>query len=726
MRIVFLFVFFSFLFVSFHLEAQRKCATTLYEDRLHQHDREEYRLRFEKWMSDQLEKQKIQTQSFGSALRTQETVTIPVVVHIVHNGELIGDGVNISIDQVESQIEVLNEDFQRLNPDTVNTPEIFKPLASNLDVEFVLARRDPEGNPTNGVLRVQGPKTSYNFNTDNELLKSQSYWPAEDYLNIWVCNLSGGFIGYAQYPPINLPGLEDEDTENRLTDGVVVDYFFFGSNRGGGNFDLNEDYDQGRTTTHEVGHYFGLRHIWGDPAFNENGCNVDDFVEDTPNAEEPHFGCPPDVFHGCSGVTMFQNYMDYTDDACMNLFTTGQADRMQIVLDNSPRRNSLKNSLGAIPPDIDIYDISLEAILKPANVSMNNTPAPIIRVLNNGNETIGTFDIQLGINGDAVAIITYGGDSIFTGQTIDIEISGLGQFAEGSYNLEVNLVSTELPDFNEDNNSGSKFFIVDRTEEIVPYRETFEDLSPDLSPWVVYNPDQILGWRLNDVNDGLAVEMPMFAYDQLGEEDWLVSPVFDFSGLMSASMRFDFSYAQRPGFVDKLLVLGSVNGGEDFDYDLLELNSDEMKVTESSDPWQPEDDSDWMQRTIDLSALAGRDSVRIAFVTVNGNSNNLFIDDVEFFLTSPDQIVIPDLNNVLVYPNPTINNQTNVAIYSDQRTDIEMVLYSSTGKILRRNNFQNALNQSYTFDFTDLQAGMYFVKVASPGFSVVRRIIHQP
>jgi hypothetical protein len=638
MRIVFLFVFFSFLFVSFHLEAQRKCATTLYEDRLHQHDREEYRLRFEKWMSDQLEKQKIQTQSFGSALRTQETVTIPVVVHIVHNGELIGDGVNISIDQVESQIEVLNEDFQRLNPDTVNTPEIFKPLASNLDVEFVLARRDPEGNPTNGVLRVQGPKTSYNFNTDNELLKSQSYWPAEDYLNIWVCNLSGGFIGYAQYPPINLPGLEDEDTENRLTDGVVVDYFFFGSNRGGGNYDLNEDYDQGRTTTHEVGHYFGLRHIWGDPAFNENGCNVDDFVEDTPNAEEPHFGCPPDVFHGCSGVTMFQNYMDYTDDACMNLFTTGQADRMQIVLDNSPRRNSLKNSLGAIPPDIDIYDISLEAILKPANVSMNNTPAPIIRVLNNGNETIGTY----------------------------------------------------------------------------------------LSPWVVYNPDQILGWRLNDVNDGLAVEMPMFAYDQLGEEDWLVSPVFDFSGLMSASMRFDFSYAQRPGFVDKLLVLGSVNGGEDFDYDLLELNSDEMKVTESSDPWQPEDDSDWMQRTIDLSALAGRDSVRIAFVTVNGNSNNLFIDDVEFFLTSPDQIVIPDLNNVLVYPNPTINNQTNVAIYSDQRTDIEMVLYSSTGKILRRNNFQNALNQSYTFDFTDLQAGMYFVKVASPGFSVVRRIIHQP
>ncbi|MEO1713309.1 MAG: M43 family zinc metalloprotease, partial [Bacteroidota bacterium] len=171
---------------------------------------------------------------------------------------------------------------------------------------------------------------------DSEL-KPATFWDPNRYFNIWTVNF-GGFIGrnllgYAQFPSNSgLLGLEvDEGLAE--TDGVVVGYKYFGR----GSFpELNETYNLGRTCTHEVGHWLGLRHIWGD-----GDCTVDDFCSDTPASDEPNYSCSPHI--SCGTQDMIENYMDYTDDQCMNLFTQDQKDRMIQVLENSPRRNTLYN-----------------------------------------------------------------------------------------------------------------------------------------------------------------------------------------------------------------------------------------------------------------------------------------------------------------------------------------------------------------------------------------------
>jgi gliding motility-associated-like protein len=196
------------------------------------------------------------------------------------------------------------------------------------------------------INRIKGSKPSWTIQ-DNEELKSLIYRAAEDYLNIWVCDLTD-YYGYAQFPLSTLPGIENSLT-NRLTDGVIISYKNFGS-IDYGNFDLDPAYNKGRTAVHEVGHFFGLRHLWGDAV----GCGGTDYVIDTPSQSSQTSGCPIHPQPDCSTAKMFQNYMDFTDDACMNMFTKGQVDRMRIVLENSPRRASLLLPLEKSP----IADIS--------------------------------------------------------------------------------------------------------------------------------------------------------------------------------------------------------------------------------------------------------------------------------------------------------------------------------------------------------------------------------
>ncbi|GIV23045.1 MAG: hypothetical protein KatS3mg025_0704 [Bacteroidia bacterium] len=261
--------------------------------------------------------------------RTNNVITIPVVVHIVYRTA----SENITDAQVQSQIDVLNEDFRRLNADTTNTPSLFAGVAADAEIQFCLATRDPLGNPTTGITRTQTTKTSFSAYADDVKFSSQGgkdAWPTDQYLNIWVCRLSGGVLGYAQFP----------GSGPASTDGVVIDFRYFG--RGGS---AQAPYDQGRTATHEVGHWLNLRHIWGDAQ-----CG-DDLVNDTPTQEGPNYSCPTFPHPTCGNTSdMFMNYMDYTDDACMNLFTVGQKNRMRAVLSLGGYRYSLLSSLGCSPP----------------------------------------------------------------------------------------------------------------------------------------------------------------------------------------------------------------------------------------------------------------------------------------------------------------------------------------------------------------------------------------
>ena len=198
------------------------------------------------------------------ALRSQMVVTIPVVFHVLYNTA----AENISDAQVLSQLQILNDDFRRLNADQDNVWA----QAADTQIEFCLATQDPQGNPTNGILRVPTNVTSFGTN-DAMKFTSQGgsdAWPAGDYMNFWVCDLGASLLGYAQFPG-----------GPAATDGIVCNYTATG-NTG----TASAPFDLGRTATHEVGHYLNLRHIWGD-----GGCGATDFVDDTPDSDGPNYGC---------------------------------------------------------------------------------------------------------------------------------------------------------------------------------------------------------------------------------------------------------------------------------------------------------------------------------------------------------------------------------------------------------------------------------------------------
>lgn len=257
-------------------------------------------------------------------------ITIPVVVHIVYNTT----AENLSDARIQSQIDVLNQDFRRLNSDASNTPSAFQSVAADVEIEFCLATKDPNGQSTNGITRTSTSTTSFDINSDNIKFTSQGgkdAWPSNKYLNIWVGDISGGILGYAT-PPGAFPAAYD---------GVVINYKYFGTSA----FGAQSPYNKGRTATHEVGHWLNLKHIWGDDG---TSCSGTDNVSDTPNQAGENYGCPTfpktDACSPTSPGVMFMNYMDYVDDGCMNMFTAGQKTRMHAAINGA--RSSLFSSDG--------------------------------------------------------------------------------------------------------------------------------------------------------------------------------------------------------------------------------------------------------------------------------------------------------------------------------------------------------------------------------------------
>jgi pregnancy-associated plasma protein-A len=263
---------------------------------------------------DASENQALRAASFPEALRTGCT-RIPVVVHVVYKTA----AQNISDAQIKSQIDVLTADYRKKNADVASVPAPFAPLVGDARVEFALATTDPGGNPTTGIIRKA---TAVNSFTDDDAVKSAGSggadpWPSDKYLNIWVCQLAGSLLGYAQFPG-----------GPAATDGVVIRHSAFGTTG-----TAAAPFNLGRTATHEVGHWLNLRHIWGDDG---TGCAGSDFVADTPNQAGPNVGSPAFPHVTCGNGPngdMFMNYMDYTDDAAMFMFTAGQVTRMQATLD---------------------------------------------------------------------------------------------------------------------------------------------------------------------------------------------------------------------------------------------------------------------------------------------------------------------------------------------------------------------------------------------------------
>ncbi|WP_299394437.1 zinc metalloprotease [uncultured Gelidibacter sp.] len=233
-------------------------------------------------------------------------ITIPVYVHVVYSNSQE----NISDQQIASQMAVLNKDFRKTNSDLNTIPAEFAGLAADTEVQFTLVN----------TFRHANSKTSWGT---NDQVKSV-YPPVspETHLNIWVCNIGGGILGYAQFPGGPL-----------ATDGVVVGPNYFGTTGY-----VSSPFDKGRTLTHEVGHYLNLRHIWGD-----GRCNQDDYVADTPTSDGPNYGCPSYPTVNCRSTDMTMNYMDYTNDACMSMFSLGQKSRMRTIFASGGPRAAMAN-----------------------------------------------------------------------------------------------------------------------------------------------------------------------------------------------------------------------------------------------------------------------------------------------------------------------------------------------------------------------------------------------
>lgn len=639
--------------------AQDRCGTVEYSEKLTQRrDVLENTRQFEEWLRRGMRRKQQQ----GGQQRPQaSTYQIPVVVHVIHNGEAVGTGTNISNAQILSQISVLNKDYQRLNTDAANTPAEFAAMAGSFDLEFVLAKQNPEGLATTGIVRVQGSKTSWTM-SDNYLLKSQSYWPAEDYLNLWVCNITD-YLGYAQFPVSNLPGLENS-SNNRLSDGVVIAYSVFGSDDDG-SFNLDPQYNKGRTATHEIGHFFGLRHIWGDDG---NACGNDgDYVNDTPDQAGRTFNCPVHPATSCTSINkMFQNYMDYTDDRCMNLFTQQQVDRMTTVLENSPRRLSLLTSHGLEEPIPAANDTGIKAVLSPQATSCTAVVTPSIEIKNYGNNNITSVQVRLIVNGSVketktvavnldeleAAVVNFTplpiGAGVFTYRFVILQTNGV---ADGNDANDEQIVQTTAPG-----------------AITLPFTEPFDNLP---TGWTIADPDGFISWSVVNAPDASttneAMYMDFYDYeDGEGEIDILTTPVMDLSAVPLAVLYFDVAYAPFSSGKDglKVYVLADCNQNIYEGTLIYDKSGNTLATTTaSSAAFVPQAAADWRKEAINLSAFIGQAHVQLAFVGVNGWGNNLYLDDIAVLTSQFEDVALNSVtpNLITCQQAPTLKITTSNA-----------------------------------------------------------------
>ncbi len=286
----------------------------------------------------------------GSAM-----ITIPVVVHILYEDPIQ----NISEAQVQSQIDVLNADFRSLNSDIEKVPNAFAPLVADCQLRFELAKVDPEGRATNGIVRKQ---TGRMFWVQDDRMKKTSLggddpWDSRRYLNIWVCNLFSTLLGYSTFP-----GAPPDK------DGVVIRTDVFGINTSG------SAYSKGRTTTHEIGHWLNLKHLWGDAPCGDDG------VDDTPQQKTYSNGCPsfPNLSSDCNpgpNGDLFMDFMDFTDDACMQMFTQGQKQRIWAIFAEGGPRSSILTSNALGSPWIDSLQASPSVASTPNGIFVYPNPA---------------------------------------------------------------------------------------------------------------------------------------------------------------------------------------------------------------------------------------------------------------------------------------------------------------------------------------------------------------
>lgn len=655
---------------------------------------------------------------------TRAIITIPVVVHVVYQNSTQ----NISNAQIQSQIDVLNNDFARTNADASNTPAAFASLCGDTEIRFCLASLDPSGNSTNGIVRKAAGGSYSSSSTSfgsNDAMKFNSQggsdaWDRNKYLNIWVCNLGNGLLGYA-YQPGATAGI----------DGVVIGYNYFGTMG-----TASAPFNKGRTTTHEVGHWLNLDHIWGDDG---TSCSGSDNVSDTPNQAGENYGCPSypktDACATSSPGVMFMNYMDYVDDNCMNMFTLGQGTRMKAAL-NGPRA-SLKTSNGCSGSTSQTLDAGIVSIVSPGTTLCTTTFQPQVTLTNAGNIIISSATINYTITGGPSGTYPWTGN-LGAGTNVTITLPAVTVSA-GSHTITMTVASPNSgTDANSANNSSSKTFNVTNSTGVnAPFAEGFQGTFP-AAGWAVNNPnnDAYLWTSYTAGGQGgstKSVVMDNFNNSVKGTIDEFVLPAINTNGLNAPVVDFWVAHKYYPymnsttgeTWIDTLQVLMSTDCGVTYT-SLGKLSGVAMVNSSSTDTlstagFTPVSESSWKKFFANLPNNA---SVTIKFRNIGQYGQKVYIDNINIhaaFGVGVEDMITSE--SFAVYPNPA-SGQFTAKYEAAQKGDVSIQVVDLTGKEISRLDAiaQEGANE-FMIPLNNFSAGYYFVRLTVGNQSAVRKLV---
>ncbi len=556
--------------------------------------------------------------------RLPDTIFIPVVFHVLWHKAIE----NISEEQIISQVNIFNNDFNALNADTINTPAYFKPLRGKTHFYFQLVKQDPDGVSTNGITRKYTSNKD-GFSLDgavcSSVLGGDDAWNPHYYVNIWICNMqnaSGTFA--ATY----FPG------GSFARDGIQCDYHYVGT---GGI--TQPPYNLGRTLTHEMGHYFNLDHVWGPTDVTlVPFCGDDDHVEDTPPQSKANYYCPSFPKSSCGNYSdMFMSYMDYVDDGCMNLFSKGQVQRM--IAAYFIMTPDLKFSKALQTPQTFNTDAGISKILNPKNNSYtcSNTIKPVVVLRNYGKKILNSVKINYGIKGEAAQTMQLKNLHLLSLTTDTIVLNSFSFISKGSFEF---YAATSQPDNTIDSqfvNNSASIIINENNEEglPLPLAENFNEPFPPKG-WSVLNPDNLFTWTPTSgaQRSGYAPSIMMDNIESpfINRKDYLITPPLDLSASSNPVLIFDHAFqlykAGRP-VSDTLEILVSADCGNNWQRIYYKGGHELVTKTPPERAYlSPDTKSDWHTDTIPLAAFKQYNNILIEFVNTCGRENLLYLDNI--------------------------------------------------------------------------------------------------
>lgn len=632
-----------------------------------------------KLLADKLSREIPPDNALRKSARLQSIVYLPVVFHIV-----LPNPYSISQAVVQSQIDALNTDFSGLNADSLNIPVGYIPLRGHSQIRFVLAKRTPSGALTNGVERIVSSTTGNPDNVVDSIkraaLGGADAWDPRSYINIWVGNIAddAGTLGYTQIPGSGVPA----------DDGIFCNAEGFGVSIC--NFSV---YNKGRTIVHEMGHYFGLFHIWGDDENSSNTCSGDDFraltnegstytlplslynpngqgntasdIGDTPNQAIATTDCSTGIHHDACNSTVngiiYEDYMDYTQDDCYSMFTKKQVARMEYVLDTY--RTTLETSLGGTAPAgaptrdaAPIYSVNpggMEtseclSVYHPSTLTCAGNITPMVLIENKGLNTITSLTVGYRLNGGAAVTMNIN-PNLLSGANQQVQFPSIA-VPTGNYTFKfftANLNGSGTDQVSSNDTLSATLSVPNPVA--LPVSQGFESGVFPPTGWTIYNPDNNNTWQLTTPGKNSAHSIFINNYDNSNsnQTDDIRTPKINLTNADPVIIQFDLAHKNYPdaAYNDTLQVLVSNDCGATFTPFFNKAGAALATAGSSSDGYFTPAAGDWQtQKVVVDGSILTSGNIVIAFRNISNFGNNIFIDNINITQEKSRDLTVTGVN----------------------------------------------------------------------------------